>query len=379
MAKDKKALYSRFKIVGVPVVKDVKDMYTQKKSESGYNYRRLNIGIKTDDNNVLFVQMMGGYFNTSDIIKTFSKDKDSIEVAFSNRLNPTILNSVADWVKLKVGLSYSTDGAGKTIINQAGFLSAWDAIPAIVSGITENPNQPVVVTGNVKFQRYKNKEGVWKVSKSLDIQNIRFLYPNEKVNSPNSGEFTFLYDSKSWVEDLEENKKVYIDGFVSIREKGSKESVFVPQRFVLNCAKLDLTDSRCKEIFDFYKNIFMSVEDDTINKTTWHCNIVRGAEETEITMEDLNENQRTMIELGLADLESIKRDMGGLRGNTVDEIRLVRPKVDKEGNMFIPTPWTYEDFAKNNDDEEFNTVLAESMQEDKPKSNEELMDSIFGI
>lgn len=58
----------------------------------------------------------------------------------------------------------------------------------------------------------------------------------------------------------------------------------------------------------------------------WKVRVVRGTEEKEITMEDLSDNQKGLIEYGIKTFEEIKSEMrGSLKGDKISELRLVAP------------------------------------------------------
>jgi hypothetical protein len=113
-----------------------------------------------------------------------------------------------------------------------------------------------------------------------------------------------------------------------------------------------------KKMFDFYKGCF-NVKSGEIYETQWHCKLFRGANEEEITMDDLSDDQKMQIELGIATFDEITKDMRGSKiGNRISEIRLIRPTNKYEGEMKVLTEYTEDDlFITETKDESWDEVL----------------------
>ena len=152
---------SNFTLIGKPKIN--KD-YTYGIDERGKNntnfvYNTLNIGIDCGEKyGVVYAEMMGGYNeNSNNIIYAHGKDDDDrddydnkIEVAWEDRFDDSILETIGNGCFITVGLETTTKG-NKTFYKK--FLSAYDAIVYIQEHLTED--MTVNVKGKLKYSMYK--------------------------------------------------------------------------------------------------------------------------------------------------------------------------------------------------------------------------------
>src|SRR5690606_2433310 len=77
----------------------------------------------------------------------------------------------------------------------------------------------------------------------------------------------------------------------------------------------------------------------------FECRWVYGAEKKEITYEDLTPYQQTQVDMGIIDLPTIAKQMGGsIYGEKYEEIRLIRPH-GRYVDGAIETQLTDDDFV----------------------------------
>jgi hypothetical protein len=281
-----KGLYGTFVFVGTPVIPKEK-FITTGNNDGGYVWKKIQFGIKTDDTNVGYLEMMGGYHTKkSQTIYSLDTKNNKLEIDWKDRLNDKIIASIADFKKIKVNFTTSSEKESKS------YLAEYDAIEDIRVNLKADVRY--VVVGNIKVDRYKDSQGQYKTSVKYIPTKIRLA----KDDEANKTEATiqFVFDKDSWDESrFAEEKKVDILAYTTVYDKALKDNVFVPFSFVLNCEKLDMNNPAHKKMFDFYKGCF-NVKSGEIYETQWHCKLFRGANEEEITMDDLSDDQKMQIE-----------------------------------------------------------------------------------
>jgi hypothetical protein len=333
-------LYGKFYLTGTPKISEVEGKYkTSGKSKDGYEWTKLQFGIDTGidgNSNTIFVEFMGGANTVKpNVIKTKDKDKKNIEVAWKDRFEPAVVEAVSDMRKYKFTLT-SDDYKDYNV-----FIAEDDAVKYLLANLSKD--QRVVMSGNFKMERYK-KNGKYNYSMKYTPTTVR-LAKDEDVNKAEL-KLGFVFGQDSWDEErLATDKKVDVSAFFTTfdKELGEKgENVFIPIRLILNCDKIDLSVPQHKAIFDYYKGCF-DVPDGTYLETEWHCQLFRGTQQKEVTMDDLSDEQKTQISLGIASFEQIKRDMQTF-GDRLDEIRLIRPSNKFDGGVNGRTDYTIEDF-----------------------------------
>jgi hypothetical protein len=201
---------------------------------------------------------------------------------------------------------------------------------------------------------------------------IRYATDDDK----NKAEVTlsFIFDKDSWDEGtLNEDKKVAIGAYVTTYDKLRKVNTFSQlSNVMLNCEKIDFDNPSHKRIFDYYKSCFKA-DSGQYFETQWHCEYKCGSQEEEITMDDLSDDQKLQIELGLATFEQIKKDMrGSAFGNRINQLWLVRPTNKFDNSVNQLTDYIEDDFFIINETIE----SKDDLFTDKVK--EESIDALFG-
>jgi hypothetical protein len=367
LAKDEKikALFSTFTFIGKPFInKDVSKFYTNSVNDNGYENSKVTFGIRTSQNNLVFVELNGGYSKVNPYpIKTKNTEKEDMEVAWEDRLNPTILEQVAGWKCVRVNLEdNSFDNSKKFLITMGN--SCYDAVQYLKDNLKDNKR--LYVSGNVEISRYKNKQGQW-ITSIKYIPSIIRLANDDEVDTAES-KMSFIFNKDSWDESgLKDDGKVIITGYITSYEKELKQNIFLPLPFVLNCSQLDFSNSDHQNIFNLYKDIFKAKVKEYV-ETAWHSYVLRGYEGQEISMDDLSPNQKLQIKLGMRTFEQIKADMrNSVIRNKVNEIQILAP-INKfeNGEPSQLTVYEEEDFLIPVEEEK--TEVLTGIEE---KSNEE--------
>lgn len=360
-------LYSSFKLIGTVVMSKDKDKYCkQETSKKGYTYKKMQFGIKTSDTNTVFIELMGGYFNNgTSVIKTKDKDNNKLEIAWKDRTRQDIVDSVSR--KLKVELV-------KDEIHE--FLAEYDFIEYIQQNLKSDMR--IVVEGNMRIERYKDKQGKPQVITKFIPSRIRLPYDKETDSA--TGIVHFVYGSDCYDDGaLETDNKIYINGYVTSYNKEFGGTFFVPKTFIINGDKRHLNPELFGSRTGYYKQILQAKEGE-YKEIKWEVTIVRGAEEVEISDDDLNEDQLEQIKFGVATREEIIKDMrNGMIQDRVDEIRLIRPKNAFENKPTNVTGYIDNDFIINEHSEEkMSDVVGESNSSSNPSPEEDAVLGLFG-
>ena len=108
-------------------------------------------------------------------------------------------------------------------------------------------------------------------------------------------------------------------------------------------------------------------DDEVIYQLPYEVKFANGSEKVEITMDDLTDYQRELIEDGVLTFEEAKMDLGGDKfGNRVREIRLFKPYIkDDFMNGAVDTDLTLDDFV----------IIRPEKEAEKPKEEETEIDN----
>lgn len=109
-----------------------------------------------------------------------------------------------------------------------------------------------------------------------------------------------------------ESEKVFVNGFVKYYDSSVKDFGFKPMTIVVTGTKEKVNALQKK----------FTCDDGAIKCIDLNLDVVDGAERKEIRLEDLDEEVRDDIEMGLLNFETVKREMGGgIAGPRVSELR----------------------------------------------------------
>lgn len=361
--------YGSFILIGTAKKpKEEEKFHSKGKNAEGYEYERVGFAMEIDKSNTQFVELMGGHHTKKKAtINTFDKDNNKLEVDWSDRNDKYILDKVADFKKFKANFTSAEEKESSV------FLAEHDLVQAIASGLESDKRY--VVIGNIKIERYKAKDGTDQVSMKLFPTKVRLAKDTEENKA--EARLSFVFNKDSWDESrLKDEKKVDIMTYFGIYDRTLKQNIFVPLALMLNCEKMDFTNDKHKAIFNLQKGYFKAGKNEYF-ETEWHCRLFRGAEQQEISIDDLSDDQRMQVELGLASFEQIKKDMRkGLIGPKISEVRIIRPTNKFDGAVNNLMELTEEDFVIPSSGVEDKGDLFDA-EEDK-KDDGDVLDELFG-
>lgn len=311
--------FGTFEIVGK--VKLGNKFYTEDTSMSGYVYRRLNFSVDVGGGNKPFVQAMGG-FNPSNPMPINVFDKGiKTEIDWSDRFNESILKKVPNYVMHKVGLS--KDDHGKVNFNE--YLHLYDAIEEMAEQLEDG--MVVKVIGNLKFQDYKDNTSVQKEIKSVyivDVPESDFHATfKQGIVTTKDGFDTSLFKKEGII---------LLDAFVFDYEKEAEGNRPFKFRYTLDVEKFNNPDVFKK----FVNNIIRPSDDKTTVYIEVSGEITESRNTRKTTMDDLSDEVKELIEMGLYSDEDVKdllnQDIVEGEGERITrwDITSLNLKIDKE-------------------------------------------------
>jgi len=289
-----------FQLIGEAKVND----YTFKideQSSSGWVYNTMNLGIDCGNGNVVYADMMGGYSSVNDSLiyvhgkkekNDAGKEVDDYENRFTidwdDRFDQDIIDQVGNQCFITVGLE--KDAKDKTFAKK--FLSAYDAIEYIKDHLTEGT--VINVKGNLKYTMYQDNVQVKKEITSVFLS---------KADSPSKYSATFqqtiLVDKDSIGKYDKESGSFPITAYVIdyVGKYGEdkieiKQNVAFSKVFQFEVAESDL-EKGAKLLAKMFK-----AKKDNVNEITVEGIIVEGQAKVNITIDDVPEDIRELIELG---------------------------------------------------------------------------------
>ncbi len=288
---------SSFNLIGRPVINDYTFKIDEKSEKSNWVYNALNLGVDCGEKyGTVYAEMMGGYSeeNENRIYAHGKKDDGSdnfdeqIVVAWEDRFKDEVLEDIGDMSFLTIGLEKTN--ADKTYYEK--FLSAYDAIAYIKEHLTEN--MVINVRGNLKYSEYN---GVVQVRKNITSIAL------SKVDDASKYKATFIQsilldkDSAS-LKEIDKDKGVmfvnarvldYVKEVNGVEVKGQ-----YPYKKQFEFAMDFSNEAQCKKI---YEKLFKVKKD--VSQVTFEGEFVEGGAVVTMTVDDLPEDIRDLVDMGL--------------------------------------------------------------------------------
>lgn len=144
-------------------------------------------------------------------------------------------------------------------------------------------------------------------------------------------------------ESYDETKKMFFNCYTDHYFSAVKGNRFVPLTLVIN----GNGDEKAEKKAGAFKKMFEKFDDEaTVRKVGLICDMVDGAESMAITYDDLDEDTRDNIDMGLIELEDAIKALGGnMMGNRITETRVKSlSRTSAKGSE--PTVFTEDDLNK---------------------------------
>lgn len=292
----------------------------------------LNFGVKESDNNLAYVE---GFDSIQDIIKTMNTDNEKIEIKWADRFDEDVVKTVANYKKYTVDL-------GEEFGSRKEFISQYDAIQHLKEWLPKY-NGKILVSGQFVKEPYNGQ-----YYDKFKFQSIYAVADDQKNRLSLTMDIYYNKDSVDKA-DFKEEKKIYLNGYVSQYINKDEGNKYIPQQLVFNTSKYDLENNdKHKGLFE-YKLKYIDVKNKTFVHIPWDIVLLHGAEGVEWNESMLTKPQKEQVELGIKTVDDFK-PRGQIYGDKINEYRLFDPilrdfgKDDNFTDGIIDTGTTVSEF-----------------------------------
>lgn len=332
-SKERKALKkgkAAFTLIGKVKVTD-KTFNLDNSYDSGWTDNQMYLGVDCGNGNMVYSEMRGGFFPDDDnILRGFSKDdKDDdgkskqVEIAWEDRFDEELLDTIADTSFITVGVE--KDVKGKTVYKK--FLSAYDAVEYLNEHIEDG--MVVNVKGNIGYSEYEDNVTVKKEITSIVLS---------KVEDEADFKATFT--------------QTILLGFDSIGKKDPEKNTIALNAYVVDYVgkpKIDGKKVEIKKNVTYPKTFEVAINDNpeitakmlqkffkvkkkgSINVLTVMGNLIEGAAIVNITDDDIPDDIKELIEMGLYSEEEAKAKCAVGGNNRERRMVILKPDITYVG------------------------------------------------
>ena len=329
---EKKALKkgkATFNLIGRAKVTD-KTFNLDNSYDSGWTDNQMYLGVDCGNGNIVYAEMRSGFFPDKDnVIRAYDKnEKDesgkskSVEIAWEDRLDEALLDSIADSSFLTVGVE--KDVKGKTVYKK--FLTAYDAVEYLNDYLEDGV--VVNVKGNIGYSEYEGN-----VSVKKDITSIVLSKVENEEDFKATFSQTILVDSKSIGKKNDEKGTMELEAYV-IDYVGSpkidgekveiKKNVVFPRTF-----EVEINEN--PEITAKMLQRFFKPKKGKLTEITVTGNLVEGAAIVNITEDDIPDDIKELIAMGLYSEEEAEKKCAVGNNNREKRMIIVKPDITYVG------------------------------------------------
>lgn len=332
-SKERKALKkgkAAFTLIGKAKVTD-KTFNLDNSYDSGWTDNQMYLGVDCGNGNMVYGEMRGGFFPDDDnILRGFSKDdKDGdgksvqIEVAWEDRFDDDLLDTIADTSFITVGVE--KDVKGKTVYKK--FLSAYDAVEYLNEHLEDG--MIVNVKGNIGYSEYEDNVTVKKEITSIVLSKVE-----DEADFKATFTQTILLDFNSIGKKDPEKNTITLNAYVvdyvgkpkiDGKKVEIKKNVTYPKTFEV--AINDNPEITAKMLQKFFK----VKKKGTINALTVMGNLIEGAAIVNITEDDIPDDIKELIEMGLYSEEEAKAKCAVGGNNRERRMVIIKPDITYVG------------------------------------------------
>lgn len=318
-----------FNLIGRAKVTD-KTFNLDNSYDSGWTDNQMYLGVDCGNGNIVYAEMRSGFFPDKDnVIRAYDKnEKDesgkskSVEIAWEDRLDEALLDSIADSSFLTVGVE--RDVKGKTVYKK--FLTAYDAVEYLNDYLEDGV--VVNVKGNIGYSEYEGN-----VSVKKDITSIVLSKVENEEDFKATFSQTILVDSKSIGKKNDEKGTMELEAYV-IDYVGSpkidgekveiKKNVVFPRTF-----EVEINEN--PEITAKMLQRFFKPKKGKLTEITVTGNLVEGAAIVNITEDDIPDDIKELIAMGLYSEEEAEKKCAVGNNNREKRMIIVKPDITYVG------------------------------------------------
>ena len=331
--KERKALKkgkAAFNLIGRVKVTD-KTFNLDNSYDSGWTDNSMYVGVDCGNGNTVYAEMRSGFFPDKDnVIRAYSKDeKDdagkskSVEIAWEDRLAESLYDSISDSSFLTVGVE--KDVKDKTVYKK--FLTAYDAVEYLNEHLEDG--MIVNVKGTIGYSEYEGN-----VSTKKEITSIVLSKIDDEADFKATFSQTILVDSKSIGKKNDDKGTMELAAYVvdyvgKPKIDGEKievkKNVTYPKTFevAINDENPEITAKMLQRFFKPKKG--------KITEITVTGNLVEGGSTVNITEDDIPDDIKELIEMGLYSEEEAEKKIAVGNGNRERRMIIVKPDITYVG------------------------------------------------
>ena len=330
--KERKALKKGkavFNLIGRVKVTD-KTFNLDNSYDSGWTDNSMYVGVDCGNGNTVYAEMRSGFFPDKDnVIRAYSKDeKDdagkskSVEIAWEDRLDESLYDSISDSSFLTVGVE--KDVKDKTVYKK--FLTAYDAVEYLNEHLEDG--MIVNVKGTIGYSEYEGN-----VSTKKEITSIVLSKIDDEADFKATFSQTILVDSKSIGKKNDDKGTMelaaYVVDYVG-KPKIDGEKIEVKKN-VTYPKTFEVAINENPEITAKMLQRFFKPKKGKITEITVTGNLVEGGSTVNITEDDIPDDIKELIEMGLYSEEEAEKKIAVGNGNRERRMIIVKPDITYVG------------------------------------------------
>ena len=347
-----------FEIIGT--LKAVKDSdnfsaFEVRDFNSGWQNTRYKFNVVSGTNRFM-CEIGGGKWkdDKKNQILTFSraeagKKPEKMTVQWADRKNPEVIDKVAGYRIYTCNLltyderkaleEENKEDEAKKKNHQFLEKTEFAALVKKVIDSSKYADAKFRILGTVDFQYSESKNQFYRtfsVDKMYKVANDTPCKAEMTINA-------FYTEGAVDAESYDDTKKMLFNCYTDHYFSSVKSNRFVPMTLVINGNGDEKADKKAMA----FKKMFEKFDDEaTVRKVGLICDMVDGAEAQAITYDDLDEDTRDNIDMGLIELEDAIKALGGnMMGNRVTETRVKSlSRTSVKGSE--PTVYTEDDLRK---------------------------------
>lgn len=330
--KERKALKkgkAAFNLIGRVKVTD-KTFNLDNSYDSGWTDNSMYVGVDCGNGNTVYAEMRSGFFPDKDnVIRAYSRDeKDdagkskSVEIAWEDRLDESLYDSISDSSFLTVGVE--KDVKDKTVYKK--FLTAYDAVEYLNEHLEDG--MIVNVKGTIGYSEYEGN-----VSTKKEITSIVLSKIDDEADFKATFSQTILVDSKSIGKKNDDKGTMelaaYVVDYVG-KPKIDGEKIEVKKN-VTYPKTFEVAINENPEITAKMLQRFFKPKKGKITEITVTGNLVEGGSTVNITEDDIPDDIKELIEMGLYSEEEAEKKIAVGNGNRERRMIIVKPDITYVG------------------------------------------------
>lgn len=332
--KERKALKkgkATFNLIGRVKVTD-KTFNLGNSYDSGWTDNSMYVGVDCGNGNTVYAEMRSGFYSDPDkesVIRAYSKDeKDdagkskSVEIAWEDRLDESLYDSISDSSFLTVGVE--KDVKDKTVYKK--FLTAYDAVEYLNEHLEDG--MIVNVKGTIGYSEYEGN-----VSTKKEITSIVLSKIDDEADFKATFSQTILVDSKSIGKKNDDKGTMelaaYVVDYVG-KPKIDGEKIEVKKN-VTYPKTFEVAINENPEITAKMLQRFFKPKKGKITEITVTGNLVEGGSTVNITEDDIPDDIKELIEMGLYSEEEAEKKIAVGNGNRDRRMIIVKPDITYVG------------------------------------------------